>query len=275
MRKAICIALTLLLVPMALIAGPEKEGPYEDGIYYAEMDEFDRGLKYFALLEVEDGNIVSADWNALREVADMTKDELSKAGMYPIVESGGAQAPWHEQGELAEAWLIEKQDPSLITYSDDEGHTDAITGVSIHVIEFFELAEEALAAGPVKPGPYTNGAYHAEEPEFNRGVKYYVNVLVVNGNIASVDWNAYGEAEDAPDKDTLSKDGGYGIVTDGGAQAEWHVQAMAAEAYLIETQDPAKITYIDEEGHTDAITGCSIAVAELFELAAEALASAK
>ena len=141
--------------------------------------------------------------------------------------------------------------------------------------EFFDLAEEALEAGPVKPGPYKDGAYHAEQTEYSNGFRYYVNILVVNGSIRAVDWNAYAEEEGAPDKDTLSRDGGYPIVERGGAQAPWHEQAMAAEAYLIETQDPTDISYTDDEGHTDAISGVSIHVVEFFELAEEALASAR
>jgi hypothetical protein len=62
-----------------------------------------------------------------------------------MVEKGGAQAEWHEQAKAAEAYLLEVQDPTAIEYTDDEGHTDAISGVSIHVIEFFDLVEKALA----------------------------------------------------------------------------------------------------------------------------------
>ena len=117
---------------------------YRDGYYSAKDAEFNRGYMYFAEITVVNGFIVAADWNAFAEEDDRTKDQISADGDYPLVESGGAQAPWHVQGERAEAWLIENQDPSLINYIDDAGHTDAITGVSIHVIEFFELAEKAL-----------------------------------------------------------------------------------------------------------------------------------
>ncbi len=253
------------------------EGAYEDGYYFAEEEAFSNsGWKYVAILEVKDGKIVSADWNGLSVDAGMNKDEVSKAGMYPMVENGGAQASWHEQAEKAEAYLLETQDPTAINYIDDEGHTDSISGVSIHVVEFFKLAEKALAEGPKEMGPYTDGAYHAEEADFseNSGWKYTVDITVLFGNIEAVSWN--GVHKDGGDmKKTVSMNGDYGMVEKGGAQAEWHEQAAKAEAYLLETQDPTAIEYIDDEGHTDAISGVSIHVVEFFKLAEEALSSAK
>ena len=56
-----------------------------------------------------------------------------------------AASEWHEQVAKAEAHLIKTQDPEKISYIDDEGHTDDIAGVSIHVKEFFDLAKQALA----------------------------------------------------------------------------------------------------------------------------------
>ncbi|MDK2933851.1 MAG: hypothetical protein PWP27_1661 [Clostridiales bacterium] len=89
-------------------------------------------------------------------------------------EKGGAQAEWHEQAEKAEAYLLKTQDPTKITYTDDEGHTDLISGATIHVKEFFDLAKKALDNGPVGRGQYKDGAYHAEEKDFNQktGWKY-------------------------------------------------------------------------------------------------------
>ncbi len=258
-------------------APAEEAGQYEDGKYFAMEENFSKsGWKYAAILEVENGKIVSADWNGVSVDAGMNKDEVSAAGLYPMVENGGAQAPWHEQAEKAEAYLLETQDPTAINYIDDEGHTDAISGVSIHVVEFFKLAEQALAEGPKEMGPYKNGAYHAEEADFSEtsGWKYTVDVTVMFGNIEAVSWN--GIHKDGGDKKkVVSESGAYGMVEKGGAQAEWHEQAAKAEAYLLETQDPTAINYVDEEGHTDAISGVSIHVVEFFKLAEEALSTAK
>ena len=64
-------------------------------------------------------------------------------------------------------------------------------------------------------------------------------------------------------------------IENGGAQAEWHEQAEAATAHLIEIQDPTSITYVDDAGHTDDIAGVSINVDTFFELAEKALEGAR
>ncbi|CQR47040.1 FMN-binding domain protein [Paraliobacillus sp. PM-2] len=256
----------------------EETGSYEDGIYFAQEDNFseESGWKYMVTLEVEDGAIVSADWNGAHKSGGDDKDTVSANGEYGMVEKAGAQAPWHEQAEKAEAYLIENQDPTAIEYTDDEGHTDAISGVSIHVIEFFDLAETALEKGPVEKGPYTDGAYHAEEDQFSEksGWKYTVDLTVVNGNIVAADWNGV-HKDGGDDKDTVSANGEYGMVENGGAIAPWHEQAEKAEAYLLETQDPTAIEYTNDEGATDVISGVTIKVGSFFTLAEKALAEAE
>jgi len=286
--------LAVLLVGMLLIslvgcsanepAQPKEEtkkeevksaGKYKDGLYYAEEEGFTKDWKYSATLQVENGKIVSADWNGVNIKGGKDKVTLSSDGEYGLVAKGNAQAEWHEQAAKAAAYLVETQDPTKITYKDAEGHTDDIAGVSIHVIEFFELAQKALDNGPVPQGPYKDGFYYAQENEFAKGWKTTVNITVKNGTIVGADWNALPEDETNPDKDTYSKSGEYGIVAKGNAQAEWHEQAAKAEVYLLKTQDPTKITYKDEEGHTDDIAGVSIHVSEFFKLAEEALQNAK
>lgn len=253
----------------------KEEVKYEDGIYFAQADDFDAnsGWKAVVTLEVKDGKIVSADWNGANINGGVDKKTASKEGKYPMVESGGAQAPWHEQAEKAEAFLIKTQDTTTVEYKDDEGHTDAISGVSIHVKDFFTLAQKALENGVVGKGQYKDGAYHAEQKDFDKesGWKYTVDLTVINGNIVAANWNGiYKDGGD--DKNTQSANGKY-VMKEGGTP--WHEQAMAAENFLIENQDPTVIQYIDDEGHTDAISGVSIHVKEFFELAQEALADAK
>ncbi|WP_320127459.1 hypothetical protein [uncultured Sphaerochaeta sp.] len=78
------------------------------------------------------------------------KKKYSADGLYGMVANGHASAEWDVQAAKVEAYLISTQDPSKITYKDAEGHTDDITGASIHVSNFFTLASKALAAGVVK-----------------------------------------------------------------------------------------------------------------------------
>jgi len=257
---------------------PAEEAMYEDGLYFAIEDAFseESGWKSAVTLDVKDGKIVTVDWNAVSVKAGMSKEEASKAGFYPMVEVAGAIAPWHEQAALVEAHLLETQDPMAIQYADDNYHTDAITGVTIGVSPLFKLADKALAAGPVERGPYTDGAYHAEEADFSEqsGFKYTVDATVLFGNIESVNWTGI-HKDGGDDKKTLSVNGEYQMVEKAGAIAPWFEQAAKVEAQLLTTQDPTAIEYADDKYHTDAITGVSIGVSPFFTLAEEALSTAK
>ncbi|HZK10561.1 MAG TPA: FMN-binding protein [Clostridia bacterium] len=249
-----------------------EKGDLADGIYFAMEDEFaDSGWKSTVTLKVEGGEIVSADWNAVNILGGVDKKTFSKDGDYGMKEFGNAQSHWHEQAQEVEAYLVQTQDPTAIEYKDDEGHTDAIAGVSVHVNDFFELAKKALDKEPIELGQYEDGAYHAQAKEFVNGWKDTVDLTVLNGHILSVSWDGISEEDPEITKKTASADGSYGMKEEGNAQSHWHEQAQKAEAYLLETQDPRKIDYSDDQGHTDAISGVSIGVNGFFDLAKEAL----
>lgn len=304
MRKHLALALALILV-VGLLAGcgggnnntstppteeepaaeqpaekpaeePAVEAKWADGTYYAEGEYAEKsGWKEIVGLKVEGGKIVSVSWNGLHKDGGLDKKTSSAEGKYGMVAKGGAQAEWHDQAMKMEQYLLDQQDLTALVINE-EGKTDAVSGVSVGVDEFVKLVDEALAAGPVEPGPYKDGSYHAEEAEFNAtsGWKYVAHITVLGGKIIAADWNGV-HKDGGDDKDTQSKNGLYGLVEKGGAQSEWHEQALKAEQYLLETQDPAAITYTDEEGHTDAISGVSIHVIEFFDLAKKALEGAQ
>lgn len=257
-------------------ASEETGGTYQDGFYYAEADQFDEksGWKYVVGLTVENGKIVDVEWTGLHKDGGIDKKTLSMQGKYGLVEKGGAQAEWHEQAEKVEQFLIDTQDPAAITVKDDNT-TDAISGVTIKVNEFKELVEKALAAGPVEKGPYKDGRYHAEADQFDEksGWKETVDVTVLGGKIFAVQWNAV-HRDGGDDKVTRSKNGEYGMVAKGGAQAEWHEQAAKMEKFLLEKQDPAAIP-VNAEGYTDAVSGVTIHVNGFLDLVQKALANAK
>jgi major membrane immunogen (membrane-anchored lipoprotein) len=259
--------------PAVSATAPVATGTYADGVYFAAADSFaSSGWKETVTLTVEGGKIIDADWNGVNINAGADKKSYDKAGKYNMVKFGNAQAEWYEQATKAEAYLLETQDPTAISYSDAEGHTDAIAGVSVHVNAFFDLASEALASGPVGRGPYEDGAYFAIADSYpSSGWKEYVSLTVLNGRIAAVNWSAVNRTGD--DKKPYDKAGNYNMVKFGGAQAEWYEQAAKAEAYLLETQDLEGITYKDDEGHTDDIAGVSIHVNAFYDLAKEALAA--
>lgn len=249
----------------------KEEAKYKDGIYYAQEDAFAAsGWKNVVTIEVKDGKIASAEWNAVNKNGGPDKITFSKSGQYGM-KAGGASAEWHEQSKLVEDYLIKTQDPSKITLKDKDGHTDDIAGVTIKVPYFFDTAKKALDAGPIEKGPYKDGAYYAEAPMYGKdGWKYTASLTVLNGNIVAADWNGL-NVKGGKDKDTFSKDGEYGMKEKGKAQAEWHEQAQKAEEYLLKTQDPTKVTYKDDAGHTDDIAGASIKVKDFFGLAKTAL----
>ncbi len=271
--------------------GQEKSTGYADGIYFAQEDEFaGSGYKYFVVLTVEGGSITDAYWGGTNIVPQGNKRTASEQGNYPMVAAGGAAADWHVQAEAAETWLIENQDPAAFEefYTDEEGHTDALktddgTQVSIHVIEFFSLAEKALASDPVPAGEYDTPEDYvatAELPIGDKGWSYKGEFIVVNGTIVDALFNAAFEGEfneetagyfktDAdgnPDPESpsskLELKEAYGMP--------WHVQANAAADYVVENQGFA-VNYIDDEGHTDSISGVSIHVIEFEELFNKAL----
>lgn len=259
------------LAKEALENGPVGKGPYADGAYYAEDEVAAKnGWKYFVSMTVVNGNIVAVDWNAIN-LEGKLKDDLSEAGEYAL--APGNQGEWHEQGQKAEAYLIEVQDPAKITFNDTGTKTDDIAGVSISVDTLVNLAKKALEKGPIAEGSYKDGFYHAMGDEFSNGWKYLVNIAVKNGSIVGVDWNAISEKEELSHKDYESSEGEYRLAP--GNQGEWYEQGQKAEAYLISTQDPAKISYNDSGTKTDDIAGVSISVDTLFNLAAKALAEAK
>lgn len=291
MKKHLALLMTLLLAASALAGCGTKQAEtpapaatettsgtaatWADGMYYAQGDSFDEksGWKSTVLLEVKDGKIVSANWNGISNKMGVDKKTASQTGKYPMVEKGGAKAPWHEQAAEMEKFLIEKQDPKAITVNA-EGKTDAVSSVTIAVGDFATLADKALAAGPATTGAYKDGAYHAEGKEFDAktGWKGTVDIVVANGNIISVFWS--GIDKEGNDKKTASIEGKYPMVEKGGAKAPWHEQAAAAEAFVIEKQAVDSIS-VNAEGKTDAIASVTIAVGEFTQLATEALSAAK
>lgn len=293
MKRTMKLATIAMILLIALVAvGCAKEEPkaaaaapapaktveaatsgLTDGIYFAMDDEFaSSGWKETVTLTVSGGKITKADWNGVNISGGADKKTYDKAGKYNMVKFGKAQAEWAEQAEKAEMHLIATQDPTAITYKDEDGHTDDIAGVSVHVNGLFNLAEKALAAGPVGRGPYADGAYFAIDNEFpSSGWKEYVSLTVLNGRIAAINWSAVNRAGE--DKKATDMAGNYNMVKFGKAQDEWSVQAARTENFLVENQDLDAISYKDAEGHTDDIAGVSIHVSSMYALVEKALAS--
>ncbi|HPM72601.1 MAG TPA: FMN-binding protein [Spirochaetales bacterium] len=271
MRKYIATLMTLLA--LFAVASVGAQAKIADGFYFAEEAAFpSSGWKYQVVLQVKGGKIVSATWNGINALGLEDKKTIASSGRYGMVKASKLGKEWHEQAAVVEKYLVDTQDLSFAKYTTPAGNTDAISGVSIHVKEFFDLAKAAVAAGPVAKGSYKkDGWFYAKAAAFDKsGYMTTVLITVVNGRVVSANWNALNKAGG----DTKFVRAAKGTYKMGAKQGEWNVQSPRVEAELIRIQDPAKIA-VKADGHTDAISGVSILVDEFVTLAAQALKAAK
>lgn len=256
---------------------------YADGVYFAR-DEIGARWTYFVTVTVDGGKIVDSYWGGTNFVPQGDKRVLSENQAYGMVAWGGAASYWYEQAEAAEAWLLENQDPAAFAefYTDEEGHTDALTTdggamVSVHVVEFFDLVAAALASDPVPAGEFGETVVVTAEGELSEnGWVELAEFIVVNGTIVAIDFDAlYGfdyvaEGDDANANNFSVADDGsataqskdqlmdaYGMVAYGGSELEWYEQAALLEAYVLENQSVFGVT---EDGYADGVAGVSVHV---------------
>ena len=311
MKKHTLIVITILLVAVLVFAACKKEDApvvadpteapveetaemmYEDGVYFAR-DEIGASWTYFVTVTVDGGRIADVYWGGTNFVPAGDKRVLSENQAYGMVAYGGAASYWYEQAEAAEAWLLENQDPAAFAqfYTDEEGHTDALTtdggaAVSVHVAEFFDLAAEALASDPIPAGKYGDTTVVTAKSEVDdKGWQELAEFIVVNGTIVAVDFDAkysleyvaegdnanaqYFKVDDEGKATAQSKDQlmeAYGMVAYGGSELEWYKQAELLEAYVLENQDIYPIT---EDGYADGVAGVSVHANGFVELFNEA-----
>jgi major membrane immunogen (membrane-anchored lipoprotein) len=135
--------LSIALVILVLTAGMAfAAGPWQDGTYTAEADEFDHGWKPFVQITVMGGYIADVHFDNYAEEGDKTKYVASVHGEYGMVENSGAQWPWYEQADRAAAYLVETQDPAQAVR---QANADGVSGVSVTVNYFYNLAQDALS----------------------------------------------------------------------------------------------------------------------------------
>lgn len=247
-------------------------GSVKDGYYFAQEDAFAAdGWKAQAVLKVSGGKIVEATWNGVSNAA-YARDKLSQAaaGRYGLVKVSKIKAEWDAQAKATAAYLVSSQDVNFSKYGKD-GKTDAISGATVAVSEFFELVREALSGQPIAKGPYKDGWYYYEQPNFDKsGWKETVLVTVVNGSVVDLVWNGVSNKAGSKSKMLESLSGKYKM---GAKNGEWHVQAARLSAAIVAAGDPAKIV-LKKDGKADAVSGVSI-TANAVGLSLEALKAAK
>ncbi len=236
----------------------------KDGTYEAKAKAPDNnGFTDQVTLKVKDGKIAEVNWEAVGADGN-TKSVLSENGEYVMTEDG---LTWKEQAEALAKAVVEKQSLSFLNL-DDQGKTDAVSGVSISIGGFTALAEECLkeAAGIVKNVELKDGNYEAKsESADNSGFISQVTMTVKDGKITQINWDAV--KEDGSKKSVLSENGEY-VMTENGPT--WKEQAEAIAKAVIENQS-LDFLNLDEQGKTDAVSGVSISIGDFMSLAEQCI----
>ena len=232
----------------------------KDGTYEAKADAPDNnGFTDVVTVTVKDGKIAEVNWEAVGADGS-TKSVLSENGEYVMTEDG---LTWKEQAEVLAKAVVENQSLSFLNL-DEQGKTDAVSGVSISIGGFTALAEKCLkeAAGITQTLELKDGTYEAKaEAADNNGFIDQVTMTVADGKITEVNWEAVGE--DGNKKSVLSENGEYVMTEDG---LTWKEQAEALASALIENQS-LDFLQVNEQGKTDAVSGVSISVGGFISLA--------
>lgn len=273
MKRALCLILMLAVGLTGIAFGQVKA---KDGVYFAEDKTFapESGWKEQVVVTVAGGKITKVAWNGVSNLGVADKKTVAAAGGYGMKKASKLGLEWDQEAANVEAYLVKTQNPGFDKFKQD-GTTDAISGASLHVKNFYDLVNQALAAGPVAKGIYKkDGWYFKEQAAFDpqTGWKDSVLITVVNGRIVDVLWNATSNDPKKKSKLVEAIAGRYGMGK-AAKNGEWNVQAATVEAAIIKAQDPATIP-VKKEGTTDAISGASLHVTVL-GLAVDALKAAR
>lgn len=114
------------------------EAVFKDGVYTAQGTPDADGNYGHVTVTVENGKVVSAVWDEVYGGA--SKAELAANGQYVMVEGNPT---WKDQSESLGAYVVENQTTDGIM--NETGYTDVVSGVSIYVGGFVDLANQAIA----------------------------------------------------------------------------------------------------------------------------------
>jgi major membrane immunogen (membrane-anchored lipoprotein) len=190
---------------------------------------------------------------------EMTKKELGDD--YGMATEEG-QLEWYEQAEALEAhWL---ENGVSIDEVDAEGNTDAVTGVTITVDTYYELALDAIDLA--KEGKFQAVYCTADDLVIatmmvdEKGVATDLVLDVLQGSPT-------GETFAFRDKTKQELGLDYGMKDASDIGKEWFEQADAIAAYVLE--NGADSIQVDDTGHISNITGASVrnsGYSQVFEL---------
>jgi len=220
----------------------------KDGVYYAEGTPDDKGNYGFVTVTVENGKIVSAVWDEM--YGGESKAQLSVDGKYVM------KPVWDTQAKAVSQYVVDNQGTAGLL--NENGYTDAVSGVSINVAGFAALADQAIAQANG-----VDGVYEVKVEADEKGNYPFVSVTIEGGKITAVTWD---EVYNGSLKSVLSTTGKYVM------KPVWKTQAESLGAYVVENQTTDGI--MNEKGYTDAVSGVSIYVGGFVDLTNQAVAQA-
>ena len=134
------------LAKKALASSAVAKGSYKDGWYHAIASGPDGyHTRNYVLITVANGTIVDVLWNGVLVGMPQSIDpskivQSKKPNGYPMT---GAKNAWHLQSAAVAAELVKVQNPDSIKMKSDH-RPDAISGASIEINIFIDLAKQAL-----------------------------------------------------------------------------------------------------------------------------------
>lgn len=231
-----------------------------DGLYFAIENNYSNdGWKHIVNFEVVNGKIEIITFDAINEHATTHKRDLSINGELDSDLKDTSVLRWHEQLELIENYFLTSQTSDSLLREEE---FPTISGVTVDLLPFAQLFNQAITNGPLVLGAYQDGHYYAESEEIEKQLKHTIHLIIENGYIIATHWDTL---------PTNDKNSDHVTVDDNLSQQEVK-QADLLENYLIEIQDPMQMTF-NEENKTTDINGVTIEVHQFIELAVKALAS--
>lgn len=278
---AVCLISTALLVGCG--SKPAENTDIDNG--QANQEEGFTGTKIYETLydstgekgdvtvveiEFKDGKATKASVDVRQEDGSMKK-QAAKDGKYVMKE--GEAKNWAEQMELVEAYLNENAvEVSKVKITDDDGHTDAVSGVTIKVKTYLDAVQEVVTA--VSEGKELETGFTGAKTAETKSEKDMVVTKVVFNHGKPVSVNFDVKQEDGSMKKQVSADGKY--VMKAGEAKRWDEQMELLEDFIAKNNfDLSKVKLTNDDGNTDAVSGVSIKVGTYLTALQELLDSVK
>lgn len=135
------------LVDKALDSTPVPKGKYKDGYPMSALTPDANGWQDMSQFIVVNGTIVDANYNSQSitqlDTAGKPLDKRLMGADYGLVKNGGAAHEWDEYADMIGAYVVQTQGFDVV-YKNNEGYSDTIAGVTIHIKEMDELFKKAF-----------------------------------------------------------------------------------------------------------------------------------